>query len=60
MEKIELMATSTFGMEALVKKEISDLGYEITEVKNGRITFLGDLQAVAEQICGSELQKEFW
>ncbi|SDC74494.1 THUMP domain-containing class I SAM-dependent RNA methyltransferase [Halanaerobium congolense] len=47
MEKIELMATSTFGMEALVKKEINDLGYEITEVKNGRITFLGDLQAVA-------------
>lgn len=47
MDKIELMATSTFGMEALVKKEVNDLGYEITEVKNGRITFLGDLQAVA-------------
>ncbi|MFP4020345.1 MAG: class I SAM-dependent RNA methyltransferase, partial [Halanaerobium sp.] len=48
MDKIELMATSTFGMEALVKKEINDLGYEITEVKNGRITFEGDLQAIAE------------
>lgn len=47
MNKIELMATSTFGMEALVKKEIKDLGYEITEVKNGRITFLGDLKAIA-------------
>ncbi|CCU79216.1 FIG001721: Predicted N6-adenine-specific DNA methylase [Halanaerobium saccharolyticum subsp. saccharolyticum DSM 6643] len=47
MDKIELMATSTFGMEALVKKEINDLGYEITEVKNGRITFIGDLQAIA-------------
>ena len=47
MDKIEIMATSTFGMEALVKKEINKLGYEIKEVKNGRITFEGDLEAIA-------------
>src|SRR6056297_1948777 len=35
-------------MEALVKKEINELGYEITEVKNGRITFKGDLKAAVE------------
>ncbi|MGM0548132.1 MAG: THUMP domain-containing class I SAM-dependent RNA methyltransferase [Bacillota bacterium] len=47
MQKIEIMATSTFGMEALVKKEVKKLGYEITEVKNGRVTFIGDLEAIA-------------
>ncbi|MGM0601730.1 MAG: THUMP domain-containing class I SAM-dependent RNA methyltransferase [Bacillota bacterium] len=48
MDNISIIATSTFGMEALVKKEINKLGYEITDVKNGRITFSGDLKAVAE------------
>ncbi len=48
MDNLEIIATSTFGMEAVVKKEINNLGYEITEVKNGRITFQGDLKAVAE------------
>jgi putative N6-adenine-specific DNA methylase len=47
LAKLELIATSTFGMEALVKKEIKELGYEIKEVENGRITFSGDLMAVA-------------
>lgn len=48
MDNLEITAVSTFGMEALVKKEIKKLGYEIKEVKNGRITFLGDLKAAAE------------
>ncbi|ADQ14728.1 THUMP domain-containing class I SAM-dependent RNA methyltransferase [Halanaerobium hydrogeniformans] len=48
MTNLSIIASSTFGMEALVKKEIKKLGYEITEVKNGRITFTGDLKAVAE------------
>jgi putative N6-adenine-specific DNA methylase len=48
LDNIEITAVSTFGMEALVKREINKLGYEIEEVKNGRITFTGDLKAVAE------------
>jgi putative N6-adenine-specific DNA methylase len=48
LDNIEITAVSTFGMEALVKREINKLGYEIKEVKNGRITFTGDLKAVAE------------
>ena len=48
LDNILITATSTFGMEALVKKEINELGYEITEVKNGRITFKGDLKAAVE------------
>jgi putative N6-adenine-specific DNA methylase len=48
LDNLEITAVSTFGMEALVKKEINKLGYEIEEVKNGRITFRGDLKAAAE------------
>jgi len=47
LQKYEIIATSTFGMEALVKNEIDKLGLPITEVKNGRITFEGTLRDVA-------------
>ena len=33
-------------MEAVLKKEIIDLGYDITEVADGRITFYGDEEAL--------------
>lgn len=39
MEKIELIATSTFGLEAVVKRELINLGYEDLMVENGKITF---------------------
>lgn len=42
----ELMAPCHFGMEAVLKREIQDLGYEITQVEDGRVTFLGDAEAV--------------
>ena len=42
----ELMAPCHFGMEAVLKREIQDLGYEITQVEDGRVTFLGDAKAV--------------
>ena len=35
-----------FGIEAIVKREIYDLGYEITKVEDGRVTFQGDWEAV--------------
>lgn len=47
MEPLEIMAPCHFGLEAVVKREIYDLGYEITTVEDGRVTFLGDLEAVA-------------
>lgn len=46
MDKIELIATATFGLEAVVAGEIRDLGYEVSNMENGRVTFTGDLDAV--------------
>lgn len=42
----ELIAPCHFGMEAVLKREILDLGYEISQVEDGRVTFLGDDEAV--------------
>lgn len=39
MAEIELIATSTFGLEAVVKKELMDLGYKDLIVENGKVTF---------------------
>ncbi len=47
MNKIELIAPCHFGLEAVLKKEIMDLGYDIVRVEDGRITFAGDEEAVA-------------
>ena len=46
MERYELIAPCHFGLEAVLKKEVVDLGYEVTEVENGRITFIGDAEAI--------------
>lgn len=35
-----------FGLEAVLKKEIIDLGYDISAVEDGRVTFLGDEEAI--------------
>ncbi|MCD7737403.1 MAG: class I SAM-dependent RNA methyltransferase [Lachnospiraceae bacterium] len=44
---MELMAPCHFGLEAVLKREILDLGYEISSVEDGRVTFLGDAEAIA-------------
>ena len=46
MRKLELIAPCHFGLEAVLKKEILELGYEISQVEDGRVTFLGDEDAV--------------
>ncbi len=46
MRRFELIAPCHFGMEAVLKKEIIDLGYDVTEVSDGRITFYGDEEAL--------------
>lgn len=43
--KLELIATATFGLEAVVKRELENLGYKILN-RDGKITFLGDERAV--------------
>lgn len=46
MKRMELIVPCHFGMEAVLKNEIIDLGYDVTEVADGRITFLGDEEAL--------------
>lgn len=46
MERLELIAPCHFGLEAVLKREIIDLGYEILRVEDGRILFEGDAEAV--------------
>lgn len=46
MDRLRLVAPCHFGMEAVLKNEILDLGYEIVCVEDGRITFEGDAEAV--------------
>ncbi|MGN0424984.1 MAG: class I SAM-dependent RNA methyltransferase [Acetatifactor sp.] len=46
MRRFELIAPCHFGMESVLKREIDDLGYDITEVSDGRVTFFGDEEAL--------------
>ncbi len=46
MRKMELIAPCHFGLEAVLKKEIYDLGYDIRQVEDGKITFEGDAEAI--------------
>lgn len=46
MRRFELIAPCHFGLEAVLKREITDLGYDVTRVEDGRLTFLGDEEAV--------------
>lgn len=46
LRKYELIAPCYFGMEAVLKREIADLGYDVTEVADGRVTFQGDEDAI--------------
>ncbi len=46
MKTYELLAPCHFGLEAVLKREIYDLGYEITKVEDGRVTFIGDAEAI--------------
>lgn len=47
MSRIELIATSAFGLESVLADEIRDLGYTDIKVENGRVTFAADELAVA-------------
>lgn len=44
--RLKLVATASFGLEAVVKREIQSLGYEIISTENGHIKFWGDERAI--------------
>lgn len=46
MDKLEWIAPCHFGLEAVLKREIQELGYEISQVEDGRVTFYGGIEAV--------------
>ncbi len=46
MDCLELIAPCHFGLEAVLKREIIELGYDVVEVEDGRVTFCGDAEAV--------------
>lgn len=43
---VELIATSTFGLEAVVGEEVRSLGYENAVVENGKVTFKAGIEAI--------------
>ena len=52
MELFELIAPCHFGLEAVLKKEILDLGYEISRVEDGKVTFLADYRGIVDANIG--------
>lgn len=52
MKRFELIAPCHFGLEAVLKREITDLGYDVSQVEDGRVTFIGDAEAVCRANIG--------
>ncbi|WP_066632759.1 THUMP domain-containing class I SAM-dependent RNA methyltransferase [Desulfolucanica intricata] len=48
MKDIELIATATFGLEAVVARELRELGYQDLKVENARVTFTGNLSDICK------------
>lgn len=46
MADYELIAPCHFGLEAVLKREIQKLGYDILKVEDGKVTFAGDEAAI--------------
>lgn len=51
MTQIQLIAPTLLGIESITAKELRRLGYNDVTVENGRVSFIGDEQA----ICRSNL-----
>ncbi|MDD7347552.1 MAG: class I SAM-dependent RNA methyltransferase [Clostridiales bacterium] len=45
---MELIATATFGLEAVVRREIENLGYDIVKTEDGKVTYKGDFKAIVK------------
>ncbi len=48
MKQFELIATTTFGIEAIAKRELISLGFEVLKTKDGKVTFLSDAMGIAK------------
>jgi len=46
LDKMEWIAPCHFGLESILKREIQDLGYEISQVEDGRVAFRGGMDVV--------------
>ncbi len=46
MKTYELITPCHFGLEAVLKREITDLGYDVSRVEDGRVYFIGDAEAI--------------
>ena len=46
MQRFELIVPCHFGLESVCKKEIHDLGYEVSLVSDGKVHFIGDAEAI--------------
>ena len=46
MDHFELIATSAFGLESVVRQELKNLGYDARITGAGKIRFQGDLRDV--------------
>ena len=44
--KLEHVATASFGLEAVVRREIEALGYKVIKTEDGRVTYMGDERAI--------------
>lgn len=45
--RYELVATATFGLEAVVRREVEALGYKVIRTEDGKVTYRGDERAIA-------------
>lgn len=45
MNQYEFVAPCHFGLESVLKRELTDLGYDIVDVNDGRVIFSGDVSA---------------
>ena len=59
MNKVELIAPCHFGLGAVLKREIIDLGYEIAEVEDAESLSMGMRMPSAVLIFSFERQREF-
>jgi len=46
--KLELIATATFGLEAVVKRELENLGFKVLKSEDAKITFSGDERGIVK------------
>ena len=47
-KKYELIATATFGLEKVVKREVEDLGFKVLKTEDGKVTYEGGPEAIAK------------